>query len=296
MKQKKENTGMPLSLWGISGISALIILSILYLVFSISEIKPNKVRTRLLREKIFSDDPAKRLDAYFLGSSLTRGALLEFNSLENSIKKSKKGFSFKLVTGNGFSLNDFNYKIEEIKTLQPKCLFIERNLVSTDNFENPVLSFRHRLARIPVDFFDLRSLFKVNNNPVAENFTEQFEPDFTADKNNRMPKVKIRTRGINEFLLWKKFFKEAEKYNVKIYLMEIPISNEAELQLSNSLKQQTSLLLSRYSEYYSIGYVYFPEKLTRNKYYIDGAHFNKLGASYYSDWLVNEIYNRELLK
>ena len=78
--------------------------------------------------------------------------------------------------------------------------------------------------------------------------------------------------------------------------MEIPISNEAELQLSNSLKQQTSLLLSRYSEYFSIGYVYFPEKLTRNKYYIDGAHFNKLGASYYSDWLVNEIYNRELLK
>ena len=296
MRKKKEYTGMPFSLWGISGITALLMLSFLYLFFSISEIKPNKTRTRLLREKTYTNDPEKRLDAYFLGSSLTRGALLAFNSLENSIKKSNKGFNFKLVTGNGFSLNDFNYKIEEIKSLQPKCLFIERNLISTDNFINPVLSFRHRLARIPVDFFNLRNLFKVNNNPVSENFIEQFDPDFIIDKNNKMPRVKIRIRGFNEFLLWKEFFRTAEKSGIKIYLLEVPISVEAELQLSNSLLQQINLLVTRYSEYYSIGYVDFSEKLTRTKYYFDGAHFNKPGADYYSDWLVNEIFNRELLK
>jgi hypothetical protein len=296
MKKKKEYTGMPLSLWGFTGITALVLLSFLYLFFSISEIEPNKNRTRLLREKTYINDPDRRLDAYFLGSSLTRGALLAFNSLENSIKKSNKGFNFKLVVGNGFSLNDFNYKIEEIKNLQPKCLFIERNLVSTDNFENPVLSFRHRLARIPVDFFNLRNLFKVNNNPVSYNFIEQFDPDFITDKNNKMPRVKIRIRSINEFLLWKKFFKIAEKHDIKIYLIEVPISKEAELKLSSSIKQQINLLVSRYSENYSIGYVNFPEKLTRNKYYFDGSHFNKAGADYYTDWLVNEIFNRELLK
>ncbi len=287
---------MPLTLWGISGITALLFLSLLYLFFSFSEIKPNKTRTGLLREISYPDNSGKRLDAYFLGSSLTRGALLVFNSLENSIEKSNKGFNFKLVTGNGFSLNDFNYKIEEIKILKPKCLFIERNLISTDNFENPVLSFRHRLARIPVDFFNMRNLFRVNNNPVPENFIGQFEPDFITDKNNRMPKVKIRIRGMNEFLLWKRFFRTAEKSGIKIYLLEVPISVEAEMQLSNSLRQQINLLVSRYTEYYSIGYVDFSEKLSRTQYYIDGAHFNKPGADYYTDWLVNEIFKRELLK
>jgi hypothetical protein len=295
-KKKKEYTGMPLSLWGISVITALGILSLLYVFFSISEIEPNKNRTKLLREKTYIYDTNSRLDAYFLGSSLTRGALLAFNSLENSIKKSNKEFNFKLVVGNGFSLNDFNYKIKEIKILQPKCLFIERNLISTDNFENPVLSFRHRLARIPVDFFNLRNLFKVNNNPASDNLIEQFDPDFIIDKNNKMPKVKIRIRGINEFLLWKEFFKVAEKHGIKIYLVEVPISNEADLQLSNSLKQQIKLLITRYYEDYSISYVGFSEKLTRDKYYLDGAHFNKPGADYYADWLVNEIFNRKLLK
>ena len=296
MKKKEEYSGMPLSLWGISGITALVILSFLYLFLSISEIEPNKNRTKLLREKTYMDDPNSRLDAYFIGSSLTRGALLAFNSLENSIKKSNKKFNFKIVVGNGFSLNDFNYKISEIKILQPKCLFIERNLISTDNFENPLLSFRHRLARIPVDFFNLSNLFKVNNNSISDNFIEQFDPDFLIDKNNKKPKVKLRIRGINEFLLWKKFFKVAEKYGIKIYLIEVPVSNEADLQLSNSLKKQINLLVTSYSEDFYIGYVDFSEKLTRTKYYIDGAHFNKLGADYYTDWLVKEFFNRDLLK
>lgn len=296
MKKKKELESMPLSLWGISWITAFVILSFIYLFFSIAEIKPNKTRTKLLREKTYIHDPDSRLDAYFIGSSVTRGALLEFNSLENSIKKNNEKFNFKIVAGNGYSLNDFNYKIEEIKNLHPKCLFIERNFISTDNFENPVLSFRHRLARIPVDFFNLRNLFKVNNNPIPDNFIGQFDPDFITDKNNRRPKVKLRIRGINEFLLWRKFFKDAEKYDIKIYLLEVPVSVEAEMQQSNSFRQQISLLVTKYTEEYSIGYVGFSEKLTRTKYYIDGAHFNKPGADYYTDWLVNELFNRDLLK
>jgi hypothetical protein len=296
MKKKKEFTGMPLSLWGISGITALVILSFIYLFFSIAEIKPNKNRTKLLREKTYIHDPNSRLDAYFIGSSVTRGALLAFNSLENSIKKNNEKFNFKIVTGNGFSPNDFNYKIEEIKNLHPKCLFIERNFISTDNFENPVLSLRHRLARIPVDFFNLRNLFKVNNNPLPDNLIEQFDPDFITDKNNKKPKVKLRIRGINEFLLWKRFFKVAEKNDIKIYLLEVPVSVEVEMQQSNSFRQRISLLVTKYTEEYSIGYVGFSENLTRTKYYIDGAHFNKIGADYYTDWLVNELFNRDLLK
>jgi len=136
----------------------------------------------------------------------------------------------------------------------------------------------------------------VNNNSISDNFIEQFDPDFLIDKNNKKPKVKLRIRGINEFLLWKKFFKVAEKYGIKIYLIEVPVSNEADLQLSNSLKKQINLLVTSYSEDFYIGYVDFSEKLTRTKYYIDGAHFNKLGADYYTDWLVKEFFNRDLLK
>ena len=287
---------MPLSLWGITVITTLLILSFLYLFFSISEIKPNKNRTRLLREKTYTHDPDGRLDAYFIGSSLTRGALLAFNSLENSINKSDKSFNFKLVTGNGFTLSDFNYKINEIISLQPKCLFVERTLISTDNFANPVLSFRHRLLRVPVEYFNLTKLIKINNQFLSDNPIGQFNPDFTTDKKNKKPVVKLRIRGSNEFLLWNKFFKEAEKYGIKIYLLEVPISKEAELQLASSLRQKTNLLITKYSQDYHIGYIDFSEELTRNKYYFDGAHFNELGADYFTDWLVNELSDRELFK
>ncbi len=296
MKKKKEYTGMPLSLWGFTGVITLVILTFLYLFFSVTELKPNKTSTELLREKSIIYDPDGGLDAYFIGSSLSRGALLAFNSLDNSIIKSNKRFNFKIVTGNGFSLNDFNYKIKEIKSLQPKCLFIERNLVSTDNFANPVLSFRHRLLRVPVEYLSLNYLIKINNQFVSDNSDGQFNPDFTTEKNNNKPGAKIRIRGSNEFLLWNKFFRVAEKYGIKIYLLEVPVSYEVDMQLANSMKRQINLLVSRYSEKYRLGYLYFPEKLTRTKFYVDGSHFNKPGADYYTDWLVNELFNRELFK
>jgi hypothetical protein len=296
MKKKKDYISMPLSLWGITGVSTLVILTLLYLTFSIGEIKPNTNRTEFLREKSIIYDPNGRLDAYFIGSSLSRGALLAFNSLDNSILKSNKRFNFKIVTGNGFSLNDFNYKIKEIKSLQPKCLFIERSLISTDNFENPVLSFRHRLLRIPVEYFNLNNLIEINNQFVSDNSNGQFNPVFTTEKNNKNPGVKLRVRGSNEFLLWNKFFRVAEKYGIKIYLLEVPVSYEVDMQLANSMKRQTNLLVTKYSEEYCIGYVDFPGKLPRTKYYVDGSHFNKPGADYYTDWLVNELFNKNLFK
>ena len=62
------------------------------------------------------------------------------------------------------------------------------------------------------------------------------------------------------------------------------------------MKRQTNLLVTKYSEEYCIGYVDFPEKLSRTEYYVDGSHFNKPGADYYTDWLVNELFNRKLFK
>ena len=296
MKQKKEYTGMPLSLWGISALTAVAIVSLLYLFFSLCYIQPNKNRKKLIRERTYVYDLNKKLDAYFIGSSLTRGALLAFNSLEEITIANNKRLNCKIVTGNGFSLDEFNYKIEEIKILRPKCLFIESTLVCKDPYRNLALSFRHRLARIPVDLFNTINLIQVNNDFISANFDGQLDPDFKTDKNTKEADFKLRIRGSNEFLRWKIFFKVAEEHGIKIYLIELPISNEAEQYLSISDKQQINSLIDKYSEDYGVGYLGFPEKLTYARYYKDGAHFNKTGADYYSDWLVNEIFKRELLK
>ena len=296
MKEKKEYTGMPLSIWGLSAITALAISLLLFLFFSFCDIHPNNNRMKLLMERTYIYDLNKKLDAYFIGSSLTRGALLAYNSLEKKTIENYKRLNCKIVTGNGFSLDEFNYKIKEIKILRPKCLFIESSLVCKDPYGNLIVSFRHRLARITVDFLNTINLIQVNSDFISNNNNGQFNPDLETDKNNKEADLKLRIRGSNEFPRWKRFFKEAEKHGVKIYLIELPLSNEAEKLLSISVKQQINSLVTRYSEDCEVGYLAFHEKLNYSKYYIDGAHFNKAGADYYSDWLVNEIFNGELLK
>lgn len=296
MKQKKEYTGMPLFLWGISVLSALAILSIIYLVFTFSSMQPGKNKTILIREKTHIYDLNRKLDAYFIGSSLTRVALFSFNSLENTIIKNYNRFNFKIAVGNGFSLDEFNYKVKEIKMLRPKCLFIESNLLCIDPYGNILSGFRHRLARIPVDLINTGRLNNVNAGFLTNNFNGQFNPDFKAEKNKREPESELRIRGSNEFPLWNRFFREAEKHGIKIYLIEVPRSIESEQYLSNSVKQKLTSLVEKYSIEYGVGYIGFPEKLSYDRYYFDRTHFNRPGAELYSDWLVNEILKRELLK
>ena len=296
MKEKKEYTGMPLSLWGKSALTAVAIISLLFLFFSLCDIQPGKNRKKFLRERTYVYDLNKKLDAYFIGSSLTRGALLAYNSLEEITIENNRRLNCKIVTGNGFSLDEFNYKIKEIKILRPKCLFIESTLICKDPYGNLALSLRHRLARITVDLFNTFNPAQVNNDSLSANFDGQFNPDTETDKNKKEPDLKLRIRGSNEFLKWQIFFKIAEEHGIKIYLIELPISDEATQSLSNSFKQQINSLVNKYSEDYGVGYLAFPEKLTNTRYYIDGAHFNKAGADYYSEWLVNEIFNRKLLK
>ena len=142
----------------------------------------------------------------------------------------------------------------------------------------------------------MSNLVKLNDDFLVNNFNRQIDPDPRADKKNRDAELQIRIRGINEFYLWNKFFKEAEELGIKIYLLEVPRSAEAERHLPGSVKQQFNYLVDKYNTQYNVGFIGFHEKLSFTKYYVDGAHFNKLGADYYSDWLVNEIFKRGLIK
>ncbi|MCX6254892.1 MAG: hypothetical protein NTV31_10515 [Bacteroidia bacterium] len=296
MKENKEYTGMPLPLWGMSAITALAILVILFLLFNLSDKKPNVRKTKYLKEKTHRYNHNSSLDVYFLGSSITRNALFAFNSLENSIIKNNKRFNFKIVVGNGFSLREFNYKIKEIKTLRPKYLFIESNLACIDIYGNIVLSFRHKLSRIPVELINVGNSFKLNNDFLPDNNIDLINPSSKSNKNNKDSGVRLRIRKINEFFMWNKFFKEAENLGIKIYLLEIPRSYEAEQSIPIILRQQYKSLVNKYSSEFNIGHIDFPNKISYAKYYRGGAHFNKLGADYYSDWLVNELFKRELIK
>jgi len=296
MKKINELSGMPLSLWGISVITALAVLTLLYLLFSFCDIQPNKNRIKLLSERTYVYDLNKKLDAYFIGSSLTRGALLAFNSLEKITIENNKRLNCKVVVGNGYSLDELNYKIREIKNLRPKCLFIEADLFWKDAYRSRALNFRHRLSRYSVDFLNTRKLINTGNDYISADLNGGFNPDFVTEGNNQDPKLKLRIRGSNEFYKWNRFFKAAKKHGIKIYLIEMPLSIEKEQFLSDPVRQQIMSLLDIYSEDYGVGYLDFPEKLTYSEYYIDGEHFNNAGADYYTEWLVNEIFNRNLLK
>jgi hypothetical protein len=82
---------------------------------------------------------------------------------------------------------------------------------------------------------------------------------------------------------------------IKIYLLKLPRSLEAEKLMIKTFTEQYDELVKKYYKEYNIEYIDFPDKLSRDKYYIDQAHFNKFGSEYYSDWLITEFYNRKLI-
>jgi len=105
----------------------------------------------------------------------------------------------------------------------------------------------------------------------------------------------FRVRSLNEFRLWSMFYKEAAGLGIKIYLLELPRSIEAERHLLVKFKEEYKELVRQYKTVYNIDYIGFTNNISQDKYYLDRAHFNKLGGDYYCEWLMNELCNRNLI-
>jgi hypothetical protein len=191
--------------------------------------------------------------------------------------------------------------MEEIRKLRPKFLFIESNLVFLD-LSDPATwqTFRTRLARIPLYLLTSKaSPFDLFRNYGAESLAPTLnilpkpeeQPGNTVKNYGRNFKV----RSIDDFPLWNDLFRDADSLGIQIFFLEFPRSAEADKRLSQKFKYQIKKLENEYYSHYKIQHIGFPDKLSKEKYFMDFAHFNAAGSRYYSDWLIKELYARKLI-
>ena len=302
MNQKGYNIGITILIWVRAFGIALLLLVILFFFMNVRDKKleiKNPVGGLFYSEH-FTNNHEKRLDFYFLGSSLTNNALIQYISFDSLIAKKNVGINYKAAICGGACLQDFNNLIVEIKQLRPRYLFIESNTAclnmgGINNSFNFFAIYRTRLARFPEYLFGMGTdAFQLINNPVPKAYIE--EKLAKSDFDNRFSIYeKFGVRSINEFQLWSSFYKEAASLGIKIYLLEFPRSIEAEQHFSVKFKDEYKGLIQQYKAEYNIDYIGFPDKRFQNKYFLDGAHFNKFGGDYYCELLMNEIFIRKLI-
>jgi hypothetical protein len=296
MKRLANNTGMPLFIWVRALIVALILLVTLYFFVDRREKRLYGNAPKSGRLEDYTNSQDGRVDVCFLGSSLTGNALILYHSLDNTMARMKEKIHYKVIIGSGVCLQDLNDKIAEIRKLRPKYLFIESNIACIDLTGNELSKFRVKLAVIPLYFIMMGgNAFKLADNQLPASYIEKHDLNLDFDNLKAdfydLSTINFKIRHINDFPEWDSFFKEAVNLGIKIYLLDIPRSMEAEHLLSDKFKQQFNDLVKQYNNKYNIGYIDFPGRLNRNKYYVDRGHFNKSGSYYYCEWLVKELSN-----
>ena len=299
MNGPANSKGMPLAIWGRALLVALILLAALYVIVSIRDNQPGYSTLKDGKAEEITNANGNNLDGYFLGSSLTSYALIQNNSFDSLISKQKEKFNYKIVFGSRYCLQDFNDKIEEILKLRPRYLFIESNIACLEYHGDGFSKFRLWLSNIPI-FMIMRinrefGLFgKPGPHSAFGNNALKTDHDFLNSGIVDMANVYIKTRKADAFPEWVAFYKQAARLGIKVYLLEIPRSFEAEQFLPVKIKQEYSALVKEYSHRYNIGYLDFPFKLGKERYYRDRAHFNQTGSYCYSTWLVKRIRNGNL--
>lgn len=297
MSRPENKVGMPLHIWGWVFMIALTLLLSLYFIFAIRD---KQIKKQGVYFKEFANTTNEKLDAYFIGTSLTDCALFEYHSLDSEIRKRNIKINYKATVLRGASLRDFNVKIKELRELRPRYLFIESNIVCIDLGMNAFYIFRKRLVRIPLYFISMkRNAFKLINNYAPISFDNQYKLNlgFETKGENTSENYgdKFRVRKIDEFRMWDSFYREAAGLGIKIYLLDMPRSAEAEQGLSAKFKQQYAELVKQFIDVKNIKHVEFKDKISKDEYYQDYAHFNKKGSYYYCDWLLDELCKQNLL-
>jgi hypothetical protein len=236
---------------------------------------------------------------------MTKHAFNDYNSFDSCLIKNRLKLNYQAVGVEAYCLRDFNSMIKTIKTLRPRYLVIESNIacINLNVFYNPtnfitelwseISVFRRRIGKVPDYLLNAgKASFDFANNYAPKNLLRDEKPllldDYTIGK-------KLTVRKIDEFPLWIKFFKEAPDLGIKVFLLEIPRSQEAEEQLSIQFKQEYDDLVMQYNNLYKTDYIGFPHKIPQKEYYLDRGHLNKSGADYYCDWLLKEFCFRKLI-
>ncbi len=303
MKQTEQKTGMPLFLWLVSVLVAtgFLVSAFFLLQFRDKELGIKGVQNVTVTQ--YTNAGNDSLDGYFLGTSLTSCALIQYRALDSLIRIRKEKFRYKFLIAPGATLKDYNYTIDEIRRLRPKCLFIESNTACVDMSGQDswsMINFRIRMARVPVYLFGMGfnalHLFK---SYVPADFAERHRKKIYLDEQNLLDDFEVgkrfRVRDPGEFPLWENFFKEAGSLGIKIYFLDLPRSMEAEHGLPRKFSEKFKTHIATYNKQYHIEYIHFPIPLRREAYFIDRAHFNRSGSKIYSMWLTHEFETRKII-
>ena len=298
MKKRDMDQGMPLTLWAAALVIALLILYGIGYLYKLRDQRVGALNPRLAE---YTSSPDDSLKAYSLGSSLTKYALLQYNTLDSLLKLRNLELNYRVVVSAGSTLADFNSRIEEIIRLRPSCLFIESNLAcvhlqgnSKKEWVYKLSRFRTRLARIPFYIVKMKGdAYNLLENNVPEAFSDRnktkLDFDFIDEENLKLRGQVLRIREIGEFPEWASFFEMADSLGIRVCLLEIPRSEEAEKHLPEAFKKQHQMLIQQYADTFTIPLLEFPEELGYVEYYHDRAHLNRPGSFYYGDWLLNEL-------
>ncbi len=305
MKQPDQNQGMPLVIWAGALVMALAILSGIWHLYSVRDQRVRALNPGLTEHSSSQHDTVK---AYFLGSSLTKYALIQYHTLDSLLKWQNKTLKYRVVVSAGTGLASYNSRIDEIINLRPSYLFIESNLACINYQGNSgkekvyqLSRFRTRLARIPFYIVKMKgNAFDLLETNVPEPFSDRnktkLDFDFIDEENLKLRGEVLKVRNIDEFPEWSSFFKAADSLGIRVFLLELPRSGEAEKHLPAGFKEQHQILINQYGEKYGIPFLDFPEELGYVEYYHDRAHFNKAGSFYYSEWLLRELGNLEIVE
>ena len=301
MIRPRYDTGMPLFIWFMAFVIALVLLVALYLFEDTRGKRLRNMESQNPPVEEYSNSDGSELDACFLGSSMTNCALIRYHSLDSIIDARKVRFNYKSFVGSRFSLEDLDNKIEEIRTLRPKYLFIESGIACYDFRADGFSRFRIWLSNVPLYFvLMVNQAFGLLDKPQPRSYFGQSEAKLDFDNLytdiDNLANSNFKIRKMNEFPVWDLFFMQAPALGIRIFLLEMPRSGDAEKFIPARLNREYNSLVKQYYNQYGITYIDFPDHLDRNTYYMDRAHFNEPGSDYYCSWLLKEFCTRNLLK
>jgi hypothetical protein len=241
-----------------------------------------------------------RTDAYILGSSLTERGFSTYGSLDSILFQDRLDVHYKMITRPYAVIGDFSPYLDEIMKAAPGVVLIESNIICADLYHRPSESLIGHLRQY-------RAFFRKIQKRLAELWLQSFSglfresPELRASGQGTAPDEKywnaykkgakkFRVRRIDAFPEWNAFLGRARKAGIRVFLLELPRSREADRYVSKKFLEDQERLIRQFEERYHVIHLKFPRRLEQRAFFIDSAHFNRAGANLFSRWLVDRIW------
>jgi hypothetical protein len=244
-----------------------------------------------------------RTDAVILGSSLTERAFSTYGSLDSILIHEGVRINYQLITRPYAVIGDFSPLLGEIGKTAPRAVLIESNILCADlflrapeTFFGHLRQFRGYFRNIPKQLAAswLRTFSRLFREPAL--FQASGQGTAIGEKywdSYKRRAGRYRVRRFDAFPEWNAFFSRAEKAGIRVYLLELPRSREADRYITKEFLEDQERLFRRFEERYHVIDLKFPGRLDQRTYFIDVAHFNREGSRVFSQWMVDRIWKND---